>query len=118
MKKYACLFRSITEKFANEKGETMAETLVAILVSSLALLMLAMAIGRAAGLVEISKKSIKTLYDNESDLVTGTVSTVSGSTSLRFEVPLRQDASGNGINDEPVVAYRDSENNIVRYERS
>ncbi|MBR3313810.1 MAG: hypothetical protein IKG18_06700 [Atopobiaceae bacterium] len=62
-------------RLTNQKGETLAETLVSILVSSLALLMLAMAIGTTVRVVMSSRAFVGDFYQKESQLVSNASAT-------------------------------------------
>lgn len=53
-------------KIRSQRGETLVEALVAILISSLGMLMLATAISTAKNLVLDSKDAMETYYENES----------------------------------------------------
>jgi len=60
--------KSVLKKLNSRKGETISETLVALLISSLALTMLAGAITESANLVEKGRKKMDDYYTaNESD---------------------------------------------------
>lgn len=58
--------KSILLKIRSNAGESIGETLVALLISALALLMLAGAISSAAGIVTRNKASIEAYYVGES----------------------------------------------------
>lgn len=60
---------SIQNRVDNQQGETLVEALVAILVSSLGMLMLASAISSGLNTINTSKKAINTYYASQDDLV-------------------------------------------------
>ena len=55
--------RRITNKLRSRGGESIGETLVALLISALALVMLAGAIGSAARIMNESNEAAKNLYN-------------------------------------------------------
>lgn len=61
-RKDAAMKKSVRAKLRSKKGETIGETLIALLISSLALLMLAGAISAAAKVVTSGKAAIEQYY--------------------------------------------------------
>ena len=61
------MIERIRSKLRGRSGETIGETLVALLISSLALVMLAGAISAAARMVTISKTAVKEYYVSSED---------------------------------------------------
>ena len=55
--------RMITKKLSNNKGESIGETLIALLISTLALVMLAGAIGSAVRIITKSNEAAKVQYN-------------------------------------------------------
>lgn len=60
---------SIQNMIDNQHGETLIEALVAILVSSVGMLMLATAISSGLNIINTSKNAINTYYVSQDDLV-------------------------------------------------
>lgn len=59
----------VKQKLNSNKGESIAETLIALLVSTLALVMLAGAISSAGNVVEKGRKAMKEYYDGIENVV-------------------------------------------------
>jgi hypothetical protein len=102
------------EKVSGSRGETIVETLVSILISSLALLMLATAIGSSVKIIMTSTRHMETFYNGQSAMVadaytgTGTKGTVS------LDVPLnKKDGSSIAVN----VFQNEKDTNIILYKR-
>lgn len=57
------LYRRIQTKLASNKGETLAETLVAVLISAVGLLLLSGMIMAATRIVDSGQQKMKTYYD-------------------------------------------------------
>lgn len=64
--------RHLKEKLRDQRGETIAETLVALLISALALVMLAGAIGAANRIITRSETQMQAYYEKNNDLATPT----------------------------------------------
>ena len=62
--------KRIMKKLRDHSGETIAETLIALLVSALALVMLAGAIGTAARVVTTSERTMQAYYLANNNLAT------------------------------------------------
>ena len=92
-------------------GETMVETLVSILISALALLVLATVISTSVRLVDNSRKHMNEFYEAESNLPDATPSTE----TLTLGIPLK---TGENANDVTVDVYSSNKTNVVYYERS
>lgn len=95
-------------KLKNQNGETIGETLVALLIASLALVMLASMIQTTVNVVKKSETIMTTYYDAESKMetapsasatisITDTEGTLSVSESIKY--------SANTTFAKPVVAY-------------
>ena len=70
----------IRKKLKNSSGESIAETLVAVLISAFALLMLAGTVNSASNLITKSQNSLKTYYKDYNDLAdpgSGTLEAIS-----------------------------------------
>ena len=59
------MMRKAKTRLRNQIGETIGETLVALLISSLALMMLAGAISTAANIITRNKDSMNTYYETD-----------------------------------------------------
>lgn len=105
------MIRKIKTKLNNRAGESIAETLVALLISSLALVMLAGAISAASGVVVKSRSKLKEYYDsNENNSV---IKMSSGGTS-RGNITIKN-SSGTTIQTKTITYYQNTEfgKNIV-----
>ncbi len=101
-------------RFVNDaSGETMVETLVSILISSLALILLASVIGTSVRLVTNSRSRMTEFYDNESEIVGTAATPAQSNVDVTFGVPLESapDAS-------TVDIYETEDGSIAYYERS
>lgn len=111
----------IMRKLRNNAGETIAETLVALLISALALVMLAGAISSAANMITMSDKKMGEYYDQDAKLasqnsadgnvdVTISASSIDGETGnvVSSETETREvDYYANTVfSSKPVVAYK------------
>lgn len=108
----------------DESGETLVESLVSILVSSLALIMLATAISSAVNIVLNSKDYMSKYYSDESKLIENAVGTPGLSENeLSIEVPLNMTIEDGTVKpvEVSVTVYRDTGDGgtgIVYYERT
>ena len=66
------LVRMLQQKLQGQRGETIVETLVSVLISALSLLLLATAIGTSVRLVLVSRTKMEDHYEAESSLVSST----------------------------------------------
>ncbi len=64
--------KHISNKLGNKRGETIAETLIALLISSLALIMFAGAISAAKNIIDTSRRRYKEYYAADAAMVDGT----------------------------------------------
>lgn len=62
-------YKQLRARLVSNSGETLVETLVSVLISSLALLLLAIAIGTSVNIVTQSRERMDTLYESESNMV-------------------------------------------------
>ena len=100
------------ERLTSESGETLTETLVSILITSLALLLLATAIGTAVRIVTRSKSRMSEYYLHESNLIGGEST---GTVILTFEVPIELESGTGNLS---VKTHSDDLTGIVYYERN
>ena len=103
-------------KLKGNAGETIGETLVALLISALALVMLAGAISATARMITVSDRQIGKYYDGDEKLVNQTIAdregssltvTITGSESKTPEV--HNDVKwykNDAFSSKPVVAYK------------
>ena len=92
------LIISLNKKLAKESGETIVETMVSVLISSLALLLLATAIGASVRIVSQSKESIGTMYQEESSMVEQSETSNSATTgSYTSGVPIVSSDEGTAL---------------------
>ena len=80
------MLNNIKNKIRNQAGETIAETLVALLIAALALTMLAGAVTTASGMVLKSKDRIDKYQDRVEAAVTASTSPT-GDTTIAFADP-------------------------------
>lgn len=59
-------------KFRSNAGESISETLIALLISALALIMLAGAVTTASRIVTVSRDKLDEYYDNNEEIIAGT----------------------------------------------
>lgn len=95
-------------------GETMVETLVSILISALALLVLATVISTSVRLVDNSRKRMDDFYATESDL-SDAEKTQETQEKLTLGVPLK---TGTDANKVAIDVYSSNKTSVVYYERS
>lgn len=121
MNKRSILVR-LQHKLASDSGETIVETLVSVLVSSLALLMLATAIGASVNIVMRSREYMQQFYTAEASMVeksqkAGSTPTKKGYTT---EVPIQQKVSAPSTTPTPlssgqVDVYSTEDNTVSMY---
>ena len=100
------------QKLRGRAGETIAETLIALLISALALVMLAGAIAATANMITTSDRKMGQYYENDSKLATHTtpettklsisIGKTGGISETRTASYYLNDAFAN----KPVVAYK------------
>ena len=106
--------RKIVDKIKNNSGETIGETLVALLISSLALMMLAGAIATSSGIITRSSEKIDSYYEANENLVTMTSAegpvelTIKESGTTGFSQTIKVKYGKNEIlnSSSPVVAFK------------
>lgn len=108
------------KRLASTRGETIVETLIAVLISSLALLMMATAIGTAVNMIKTSRVTMEATYSDESGMIASKdvspqpSTTTSG--SIDYSVPLELEEDGTP-KDIDVIAYSEEEGESAFYER-
>lgn len=109
----------ILKKLGNEQGETLAEALVAILVSSLAMLMLSTAISGSFSIVRDSIETMKTYYDGLIDLANHT-KTVDTNSSYTGTVTIQVGGAAGSSVDVDAEFYVDAvgAKPVIAYEKS
>ena len=113
--------RTLSSIVASSSGETWVETLVSVLISSLALLMLATAIGTSVNIVMSSRDRMEEFYGGESEMIKGAQGSSEGSSmDISLDVALTRDDEGDLNNTESVESYKstDSKSGVTFYERS
>ncbi|MBO7675098.1 MAG: hypothetical protein J6S63_08830 [Atopobiaceae bacterium] len=108
------ILRRTLHKLLSGSGETMVETLVSILISSLALLMLATAIGSSINVILTSTRHIETFYSDQSALVASTNVSAGDKKTVSFGVPINKE-EGKSIDIQ--VYENDGDSSIVLYKR-
>lgn len=93
----------INSILADQRGDTLVETLVAILVSSLAMLMLAAALSSSMNIVTSSNAAMKEYYSDETALVTHTATPQNGYT---VSITIGSTDSGNIIPINGIKVYK------------
>ena len=78
MKRLKTLLSSIGKKLKGRGGESLTEVLVSLLISAVALTMLASMISASTGMVKQSREKLDDYYTNNNGLVTRTGTSVSG----------------------------------------
>ena len=106
MKKYG---QAIFKKLTSTAGESISETLISLLVASLALLMLAGAVSSATGMITKSRTKLEKYYESNYKLVTVSDSTPGQvtiqSTGLTDQVIPIQYTQNTEFGDKTVVSY-------------
>ena len=101
--------RRIRKKLHSRAGETIAETLIALLISALALVMLAGAISAGTRIILQSENTIQAYYQENNKLATPAGSTANISFSIKLAdetdvIPV-QYGTNSTFGSKPVVAY-------------
>jgi len=107
--------RRVAHRVLLARGETMVETLVSILISSLALLMLATAIGSSVKVIMSSTRYMEAFYTDQSELVKSTCSYKDDTATVSFGVPLNK-TDGESISVD--LFKNDEDESIILYKRS
>lgn len=94
----------LIKKLKNKKGETIAETLMATLIASLAMLMFAGMVIASKNIIEESNQKIKDYYDGFSQLISKTEVTTEDMGPITIYINkngvIYYDYDGSGIPDE------------------
>ncbi len=77
-------------KLFGQTGETLTESLVSLLISSLSILMLATAISAAFGMINASRTKLSTYYQKNNDVVAEASSGSSGATATSGNVQIKE----------------------------
>ena len=106
MKKHG---QAVFKKLKSRAGETISETLVSLLIASLALVMLAAAMSSATGMITKSRTKLEKYYDENEKLVTvsdpSEASIKLQSAGLREQVIPIQYAQNTEFGSKTVVSY-------------
>ena len=117
------MFRKMKTKICSNLGESISETLIALLISSLALVMLAAAISSSSAMITTSRNKLKDYYDKEVVFVNRSAGITTGSPSVTIADATASPSDGRTVqsqkfsviyyeNDEfsnmPVIAYKKS----------
>ena len=95
----------IAGKLKSNSGESIAETLVAVLIAAFALLMLAGTINTASNLITSSKAKLKAYYEENNRLASGTAAVADEKNAT---VSMKE-TSGSGITISDVDVYENDE---------
>lgn len=114
--------KMVLHRIVAEEGETIVEALISVLISALALLLMATAIGSSVNIVRSSRDHMEAYYSRESSMLAS--SGISGSEvkssvgvgGTDVAVPIWKAASGY-TNTIPVQSFSNSEDNIRLYKR-
>lgn len=104
--------KKMLKKIKNRAGETLGETLVALLIASLALIMLAAAISTSTGIITKSSKKIDAYFEESNDKLVKMTETTPGVVTFSEEgsmiqIPVHVNyAQGELKNDEPVISFK------------
>lgn len=105
----------ILKKLGSEQGETLAEALVAILISSLAMLMLSTAISGSFGIVKNSIEVMETYYNGLVNLASHADADSPGTVTIRVggaagsSVEVDAEFFEDAVGAKPVIAYEKSQ---------
>ena len=113
--RYTNPLTAIKQKLRSSSGETMVETLVSVLISALALMLLSTAIGSSVNIVLTSKDSMEKRYTDESTMVAGGEK-LPGTPKVTVQVPLETPVAGSGTAIS-VDVYGSHETDLYLYRR-
>ena len=77
--------KRICRKLRSKAGETIAEVLISLLISSVALILLAQMIGAATNMVTSSENTLKAYYEESNNLAQQTTGSSSASVTLTMD---------------------------------
>ena len=95
----------IANKITSQKGETLTETLIALLISSIAMVMLAGAITATSHVVDTGQEKMKSYYDANNAMIENSGTSDSGAFTLKDTTG----ASSRDIKTYNVTAYKNTE---------
>ena len=104
------LLRFFSKKIKSDRGDSIAEVLIALLISAVALVMLASMISSSTSMIDSSKKKIAEYYvpsDGSISNVSGIVQLVPVSGTVNISFPVQYSVN-NTINNHPVVTFEKS----------
>ncbi len=112
MKKF---FSRIGKKLKGRRGDSIAEVLIALLISSVALVMLASMISSSSSMIDSSRKNIESYYSKASDELTGsgtpkftgTAKLVASDSTVKTSYSVNYYVNDN-INKHPVVTFEEN----------
>lgn len=112
---------SINNKLRSTAGESISETLVALLISALALVMLAGAISAASRIVMKSRSKLETYYDKNETLVNLSAGSNAGSVTITEPPAPGAIADDDDTESIPIVYYENdafSKNKVIAYRKN
>lgn len=83
----------VIRKLMSTSGESIAETLVAVLISAFALLMLAGTVNTASNLITNSQTSMKTYYNDYNELADPGTGTTTGTATIKVSEGVGPDST-------------------------
>jgi len=87
---------NVKEKLKSSAGESIAEVLIALLISSLALMMLAGMINAASNTITTSRKILEDYYGDDGEVSSGTATiTFAGGLSVQPSIQIYKENLGN-----------------------
>ena len=103
----------VLQKLRSSAGETIAETLISLLISALAMVMLAGAISATANMITSSDRKMGQYYENDANLATQTTKKGDLSVEIVSEgITIETQTTSYFLNDafpsKPVVSYKKS----------
>lgn len=113
--RFTSFLTSMKQRLLSSSGETMVETLVSVLISALALMLLSTAIGSSVNIVLSSKDSMEKRYADESAMVAGGEK-LPGTPKVTVQVPLETPVPGSGTA-MPIDVFGSSETDLYLYRR-
>lgn len=116
MMKHEDVRTRIRNKLGSSSGESISETLVALLISALALVMLAGVIAASSRIVTRSRESMSTYYDNCNEMVR--MSAGSGSSTGSGRVAISGDGLASAVNGKVTYFKAKLGNSDVYYYRA
>ena len=87
--------KKIRSKLQSKRGESLSEVLIALLISALALTILASMISASSNIVMTSRRALENYYSAAPQAVSGTAAVTCGDDSFSFDVSVYQNRLGN-----------------------